>query len=173
MAFSVIPTRTSTDTAIPYQDTNSLMENFQNDFFYINESDGYIGIGGAPVSTQLLTLYSTDDAQIKFDNGGELGFLGIDSSGTFIIHAHGFPNDDIEFRQGSGSGIVSFEISNGNAVLSNAAVATTATDGFLYITSCPGTPTGTPTTHTGRVPMVYDSSNNKLYIYDGSWLDMT
>jgi len=59
----------------------------------------------------------------------------------------------------------------GSLVLGAAAVATTATDGFLYIPGCTGTPTGTPTAQTGRVPLVVDTTNNKLYFYSGgSWV---
>lgn len=58
----------------------------------------------------------------------------------------------------------------GNVVLGSAAIATNATDGFLYIPSCAGTPTGTPTAFTGRVPIVFDTSANVLWAYDGSWL---
>jgi hypothetical protein len=59
----------------------------------------------------------------------------------------------------------------GSLVLGAAAVATTATDGFLYIPGCAGTPTGTPTAQTGRVPLVVDTTNNKLYFYSGgSWV---
>lgn len=54
-------------------------------------------------------------------------------------------------------------------VIGNQALATTATDGFLWITSCAGPPTGVPTTFTGRVPLVYDSSNNQLYVYNSGW----
>lgn len=61
----------------------------------------------------------------------------------------------------------------GSVVLNSAAISTSATDGFLYIASCAGTPTGTPTTKTGRVPLVYDSSNNKFYVYNGSWKAVT
>ena len=61
---------------------------------------------------------------------------------------------------------------NGNVVINTAAIATTATDGFLYVPSCAGTPTGTPTTFTGRVPIVVDTTNNKLYFYSGGqWRD--
>lgn len=50
-----------------------------------------------------------------------------------------------------------------------AALATNATSGFLYIPTCAGTPSGTPGTQTGTVAMVYDTTNNKLYIYNGAW----
>lgn len=55
-------------------------------------------------------------------------------------------------------------------VIGNAAIATNATDGFLYITTCAGTPTGTPTTFTGRVALCYDTTNHQLWVYDGGWL---
>ena len=61
---------------------------------------------------------------------------------------------------------------NGNVIVNTAAVATNATNGFLYIPGCAGTPTGTPTAQTGRVPLVVDTTNNKLYFYSGgSWRD--
>jgi hypothetical protein len=50
------------------------------------------------------------------------------------------------------------------------AISTSATDGFLYIPSCAGTPTGTPTSKSGMAPMVVDATNNRLYFYsDGAW----
>jgi len=60
---------------------------------------------------------------------------------------------------------------NGNFVIGPlSALGTTATDGFLYIPSCAGTPTGVPTAFTGKIPLVYDSTNNILYAYSGgSW----
>jgi hypothetical protein len=52
------------------------------------------------------------------------------------------------------------------------ALATTATDGFLYVPTCAGTPTGTPTAITGMAPIVVDTTNNKLYFYSSAqWRD--
>jgi hypothetical protein len=62
---------------------------------------------------------------------------------------------------------------NGNFVVNTGALATNATTGFLYIPTCAGTPTGTPTTYTGRGPLIYDSTNNKLYFYNGAWKGVT
>lgn len=57
----------------------------------------------------------------------------------------------------------------GSCVLGSAAIATGATDGFLYIVTCSGTPTGAPTANTGRAPLIYDTSANKIWVYNGSW----
>lgn len=42
-------------------------------------------------------------------------------------------------------------------------------NGFFYIPTVAGTPTGTPTTKTGFVAMVYDTTNDELYVFNGSW----
>jgi hypothetical protein len=63
-------------------------------------------------------------------------------------------------------------MSSGSIILGSAALATTATDGFLYVAACAGAPTGVPTAVTGRVPIIVDSTNNKLYFYSGgAWRD--
>jgi parallel beta-helix repeat protein len=58
---------------------------------------------------------------------------------------------------------------NGNVTIRNSSLATNATNGFLYIPSMAGTPTGVPSTKTGLVPMVYDTTNHKFWIYDTAW----
>lgn len=63
-----------------------------------------------------------------------------------------------------------FEIADRGSVIVGsqaAALATTATDGFLYIPTCAGVPTGVPTGVTGCVPLIYDTTNLRLYIYSG------
>ncbi|MEK7183999.1 MAG: hypothetical protein AAB701_00560 [Patescibacteria group bacterium] len=57
----------------------------------------------------------------------------------------------------------------GSVIVGSAALATTATDGFLYLSSMPGVPTGTPTSYTGRVALAYNSTADDLYVYDGTW----
>jgi hypothetical protein len=62
----------------------------------------------------------------------------------------------------------------GSVILAfSGALATNATDGFTYIPTCAGTPTGTPTTQTGNVAIAYDTTNNKLYVYNGGWKSVT
>lgn len=56
-----------------------------------------------------------------------------------------------------------------SVVVGSAALATNATDGFIYIPAGAGAPSGTPTAFTGRVPFYYDSTNDQLYVYNGAW----
>lgn len=59
---------------------------------------------------------------------------------------------------------------NARFVHGTVALATNATEGFLWVQSCAGPPTGVPATiPSGQVALVYDSTNNKFYIYSGGW----
>lgn len=60
----------------------------------------------------------------------------------------------------------------GDVVLagSGSALATGATTGFPFIPTCAGTPTGVPAGGgTGRAAMIYDTTANKIWFYNGSW----
>jgi hypothetical protein len=60
--------------------------------------------------------------------------------------------------------------STNSIVCGSAALATTATDGFLYLPTCAGPPTGMPTAWTGTVPVVFDTTDDRLYFRtEGSW----
>ena len=57
-----------------------------------------------------------------------------------------------------------------SVVCGNQALATDATDGFIYLCSGAGTPTGAPTTFTGRVALYIDTTNSQLWLYlGGAW----
>lgn len=47
--------------------------------------------------------------------------------------------------------------------------ATAMVAGFPFIPSGAGAPTGVPTAYAGFVPLYYDRTNNKLYVYNGAW----
>lgn len=78
---------------------------------------------------------------------------------------------NVAVTNGSGTAI-QINTADTNAVLGLGALATNATDGFVYVPSCAGIPTGTPTTKSGYAPIVVNSTNNKLYFYStGAWRD--
>jgi hypothetical protein len=56
--------------------------------------------------------------------------------------------------------------SSGNVVIGTGAISTSATDGFLYIPSMAGAPSGTPTDHSNLSAFCHDTTNNRLYVYD-------
>jgi len=50
------------------------------------------------------------------------------------------------------------------------ALSTSATDGYIMIPSCAGAPTGVPRNNAaGQIAMHYDSTNNRIYFYNGAW----
>jgi hypothetical protein len=51
---------------------------------------------------------------------------------------------------------------------STSALATTATTGHAVVPHCAGVPTGVPADING-LAMIYDTTNDDLYIYDGAW----
>jgi hypothetical protein len=129
-----------------------------------------------------LTLRGTD-SQINLTDGGgtQGGYLGRHSgTGGLGISA---TIGDLNLGAGGSAGDVVLSANNAGQVIrttgsgfvvGTAALATTATDGFPWIPTCPGPPTGTPSpTFTGRVPLVIDSSSSpkKLYAYvGGAWI---
>ena len=59
---------------------------------------------------------------------------------------------------------------DGNFVWGTAALATNATNGFLYVPTSAGAPTGAPTAYTGRAPLHIDATNGRIYAYyGGAW----
>jgi hypothetical protein len=54
-------------------------------------------------------------------------------------------------------------------VMSRTPATTSMTNGFIYIAASGGAPSGTPLVYADRVPMYYDSSANKFYVYNGGW----
>lgn len=68
-------------------------------------------------------------------------------------------------RQGSGGLNTALKLTSTlNAVFGTAALATTATDAFVFLPSMAGTPTGAPSTYTGTQPIVIDTTAKKIWV---------
>lgn len=103
---------------------------------------------------------SDDNARI-----GQLQWsVGDDAIGFFMTSGRQF-----EVWHGS---TLNLQASSAGTSVGVASLATDATDGFIYVPACAGTPTGVPTGITGFAPIVVNTTNHKLYFYSGgSWRD--
>jgi len=120
-----------------------------------------IGIG-TPSPTYNIQLVSSAGGNVLAGNWMQLG----STQGQFTVTSNGasfFPG----YNPGAGGlGVLDLVVGNNGT-----ANATGATGGFLYISSCAGTPTGGPVQAAiGRVAVVYDTTAHKLWMHDGtSW----
>lgn len=106
----------------------------------------------------------------NFDKTGFAWFMGDTGSGRLAIGA-------ISGSAGSDAGVTTTSDAlrldaNGN-VWPGRASASNMTNGFFYIPSAAGAPSGAPTAISGYVPMYYDSTNNQFYVYNGAWKKVT
>lgn len=102
-----------------------------------------------------LTLYGL------YLNGSAIGHIGTAPGGT----------NPALLISGGGSAALTWD-DNQNTTVGGGAINTTATNGFAYIPTCSGTPTGVPSGKSGFVPLVVDTTNHKLYFYSGgAWRD--
>jgi hypothetical protein len=104
------------------------------------------------------------------------------ADGTLALPGHAFTNDNASgmYRPAtntlgfSSGGVLSLTLGGfGEVVCGPAGLGTTTTDGFFYLRAMAGVPTGVPTAYSGRVAATYDTTNNKLYIYNGAWKSVT
>ncbi len=79
---------------------------------------------------------------------------------------------DVKIYRDVGGGSMNFDSNGGDTIISSSSVAlaTNTTLGFLQITQCAGAPTGVPGRQKAfHTPMIYDTTNNKIWFYNGSW----
>lgn len=105
-------------------------------------------------------------------SSGPRTFLLAFAAETWTDSAQGAYSSIFTTAAGTTSTTEKFRVtSEGGTVLGGqAALATNATAGFTYFPSCAGTPTGTPNAFTGKVPFVFDTTNNRAYYYNSSWI---
>ena len=101
----------------------------------------------------------------SYDSSKEGGFFRMDSSTSASLYTW--------FGRAGGvsgtPGLIAQMTVDGSFVLNPGSVLTTATDGFTYISTAGGTPTGVPTSFGGTAPLVWDSVNFTLYAYTSGW----
>jgi hypothetical protein len=147
-------------------------------------SNGDVGIGtSSPTASVPLTILANSGNAIAQNIRGEATGIGVllFSDNSDVENGRlDFRTNYAEIKQARNAPLVFSTnatermriTSSGNVQIGTAALATTATDGFLYVPTCAGTPTGTPTAITGLAPIVVNTTNNKLYFYSGgAWRD--
>lgn len=98
---------------------------------------------------------------------GKLFVDGVNMAGDTFLQEQGA--DDFIIQVGGVQALELKENSEVDAVFGKlSALATTATHGFIYIPTSAGIPTGAATAYTGKVPIQFDTTNNKLMVYDDS-----
>ncbi len=142
--------------------------------------------GGAGVEVQAWNTSNTasSSARLRAQVGGSSAgdaMLGLDVSGGAswsISIDNSVTGDPLVIASTTTAGTAATDVltitTTGSCVLGGqVALATNATDGFVYIPTCAGPPTGAPTAFVGHVAVVYDTTNHKLRIFDVSWLGGT
>jgi hypothetical protein len=127
------------------------------------DSSGNLGIGTSSPGHRLTVDVGAGSQNIfaAQQTGVSNGYT-ITSNGTNLTHSW----------HTAGSITAQITANGSFAAGAQGALATTATNGFLYVPTCAGTPTGTPTAITGLAPIVVNTTNNKLYFYSGgAWRD--
>lgn len=141
-----------------------------------------ISISGTPTTTLILGISTAPTYFNCFKatySAGSTSLFSGSAATTDLNYADGYLNNYGGIHQwwvGNGTSTVTSVMrivvadsgARANIVLGAAAVlATNSTSGFPYIPTCAGTPTGTPTAFTGTVPMIFDTTGVKLWIYTG------
>jgi hypothetical protein len=156
-------------------------------------------IGGAAANTKRLHITpaavtsntaSTELLGFHYDNYGKQWSTGALSSQrefyiqstTYSFAAASIITDAFQFYVDSVTAGTNATITNNYAagfngdvlmlnslVMGTTALSVSSTSGFLYLSSCGGTPSGVPVSKSGTIPTVYDTLNDKLYFYNGSW----
>lgn len=153
-----------------------------------NSTTGFIILNsnaGSSAYTQITTSNGTASPGIGVNGTGttgggafgtpNMGYFGSGHAAGVCMAASNASGNLLFFTGGSAAANSRVKIDqNANVILNNtgSALATTATNGFTYIPTCAGTPTGVPATlPTGALPIIIDSTNNRMYIYSGgAWV---
>lgn len=152
--------------------------NMMANFRWINSSGGG---GYLFCKSRSATIGSVGGAVQDGDELGNFFFVGDDGTSLLpgaqlqgavdgVVGTNSLPSR-LTFRtRAAGAGGTAERLrldSNGNVVIGTAAIAASATNGFLYAPGCAGAPSGVPTAYTGRVPLVINTTSHELNFYSG------
>jgi hypothetical protein len=126
------------------------------------------------LTAQSVVAGTTDTAGANLTIAGSVG-TGTGAGGQIILRtAPASSTGDTQNALATGLTVTAPAVSQQpSVVVGNQAIATDATDGFIYIPGGAGTPTGVPTGFAGRYALYWDTTNKMLYVYDGGWLGGT
>jgi hypothetical protein len=122
--------------------------------FYKLGSGGSLSVGGP----------SDNSAVGIFVNATGLG-----NRRALVARAGQNQSANIFEAQSSGNAALVSVTALGSLVVGSEALAANATDGFLYMPTCAGAPAGVPTGHGATVAALYDTKDDRIYVYNGGW----
>ena len=157
-------------------DSNILFNTGAGNASISTDVNGYLAFN-VPTTTDLIRFTVNNQTRLSISNaiistpvGLYVGSTnGISFGNNTRIHHAG---NQLDLDVNTVPGITIFNASSSTlpdvAVGSLADLPLTAATGFLHIPTMAGSPTGTPTIRTGKVPLVYDTTNNALYVFSNS-----
>lgn len=116
---------------------------------------------------------------------GDVGFDGAADRSIYWETTGGSSSNVLSFERTAANGNLRLKLGgsqkalftgSGDLVLgdNSASMGAASTVGFFHMRSIAGTPTGTPSTYAGAVPLVVDPTNLKLWAYmGGAWKSVT
>ncbi len=100
----------------------------------------------------------------------------METSGAFLkaFSTSGHSGDFLNYMNQGGTSLFKVDkdghLKTGAGInIATASGSTSMTNGFVYIPSGAGAPTGTPTAISGTVPLYYNTTTKKMYAYSGGW----
>lgn len=130
--------------------------------------NGKVGIGTSTPSKALSIgerILFGDDGVASWGVAGANGQLTWDTNKAII---NGLGANALEFQSGDVPYV--YIENNGDVILGRKyTFGTTQQTGMIYIPECAGIPTGIPTAYTGKVSLLFNSTDNILNVYNGAW----
>jgi hypothetical protein len=150
-----------------------ITKGFTGGFFYNSTLYNAQMQGGAAGSASSPAVVVAHTQFLGAGTGFAAGALPVES-GTFGAFFRMAGTSRVGYaRSNSGTPVTSFFFDEHRSLVMGDganALATSATAGFLYLSSCAGTPTGAPAAYTGAAPAVIDTSANRLWVrIAGTW----